>query len=206
MSSKKMTVWSTLVAGNERYLAGTSTAADRRGASRRAELTKTQAPVAMILGCADSRVPAEILFDQGLGDLFVVRTAGQALDAAVLGSVEYGVACLNVSLLVVLGHESCGAVCAAAKMADEGAIPPGWVRDVAERITPNVLRARASGANSMNDIIAQHAVYTVELLRQRSTIIDTAARRRALSVVPAFYALTDGRVSAVEPMRLALAA
>src|SRR5262245_50301299 len=122
------TSWDQLLEGNRRWADGRSEAGDTRGAVRRAELTGSQNPGALILGCADSRVPAEILFDQGLGDLFVVRTAGHTLDAAVIGSMEYAVEILGVELLVVLSHEGCGAVAAAARVVDEVAVPHGYIR------------------------------------------------------------------------------
>ena len=90
----------------------------------------------MVFGCADSRVAAEIIFDQGLGDMFVVRTAGHVIDSAVLGSVEYAVTVLNVPLIAVLGHDSCGAVKATLAALDGGAMPGGYVRDVVERDHP----------------------------------------------------------------------
>ena len=88
----------------------------------------------MVFGCADSRVAAEIIFDQGLGDMFVVRTAGQVIDSAVLGSIEYAVTVLDVPLIVVLGHDSCGAVKATLAAIDDGVVPGGYVRDVVERV------------------------------------------------------------------------
>jgi carbonic anhydrase len=158
--------------------------------------------MAAVLGCADSRVPAEILFDQGLGDLFVTRTAGHVLDSAVLGSIEYSVGVLGVSLIVVLGHEGCGAVAAAARLVDEAEVPPGHIRDVAERIAPSVLRARAAGAGTLATIGAQHSLYTAELLAQRSVIVDEAVRRGALTVVPVQYCLGTGLVAEVRARQL----
>jgi carbonic anhydrase len=194
--------WARLQDGNTRWIEGRSTADGERGEARRAALTRSQTPFALILGCSDSRVPAEILFDQGLGDLFVVRTAGHALDAAVLGSVEYAVGILNVSLIVVLGHDECGAVAAATRLVDEAQVPPGYIRDVAERIAPNVLRARRSGADNPEKIIGQHAKYTVELLRERSLLVDAAIERGATAVVAAQYCLTSGDVTAVPTLSM----
>jgi carbonic anhydrase len=191
------THWSRLREGNRRWLEGRSRADDQRGAVRRAELTVSQNPFALVLGCADSRVPAEILFDQGLGDLFVVRTAGHTVDSTVLGSMEYAVELLGVELLVVLGHEGCGAVSAAARVIDEVAVPHGYIRDVAEKIAPNVLRARLAGAAGPEEIGAQHAAYTLELLRERSSALDNAIRRGALGAVATQYSLKTGRVMEV---------
>lgn len=190
-----------LLEGNARFVAGRSTAGVRRGAARRAELVGSQAPDAIVLGCADSRVPVEILFDQGLGDLFVVRTAGHVLDAAVLGSVEYAVELLGVPLVVILGHDGCGAVAAATAMVDAGKVPPGSIRDVAEHIAPDVVRARIEGATTFEETVEQHARYTVELLRERSALVDAAVRAGRLTVVPARYALGSGEVTEAVPLR-----
>ncbi|GAA0266473.1 carbonic anhydrase [Cryptosporangium japonicum] len=191
--------WSRLLQGNARWVEGRSTADADRGAARRAAISHAQNPFALVLGCSDSRVPAEILFDQGLGDLFVVRTAGHALDSAVIGSVEFAVDVLRVSLIVVLGHEECGAVTAASRIVDEGQVPPGYIRDIAERITPNVLRARHAGAVNAADVSALHAAYTIEQLRQRSPLVDVAVWRGTIAAVPALYSLNSGIVTEVRP-------
>ena len=105
--------WSALLAGNDRFVRG-EMEHPSQGVDRRAALAAAQAPFAVLFGCSDSRVAAEIVFDRGLGDLFVVRTAGHVVDTTVLGSIEYGVQVLGAPLVVVLGHDSCGAVGAAA--------------------------------------------------------------------------------------------
>jgi carbonic anhydrase len=197
--------WARLREGNLRWVEDRSTAGGDRGAARRAETSRSQTPFALVLGCSDSRVPAEILFDQGLGDLFVVRTAGHVVDSAALGSVEYAVEVLGVSLIVVLGHEECGAVAAAARVVDDGEVPPGYIRDIAERIAPNVVRARRAGAVTAAEIVGQHSMHTVELLRQRSPLVDAAIRRGALAAVPARYCLSSGTVTEVGSPALAAA-
>ena len=125
----------------------------------------------MVFGCADSRVAAEIIFDQGLGDMFVVRTAGHVIDSAVLGSVEYAVTVLNVPLIVVLGHDSCGAVKATLAALDDGAVPGGYVRDVVERVTPSILLGRRDGLTRVDEFEARHVNETAAQLRSRSTAI-----------------------------------
>ncbi|MCY1138961.1 carbonic anhydrase [Actinoplanes sp. Pm04-4] len=197
--------WNRLLEGNLRFTQDRSTAAADRGAARRAQLNESQNPFALVLGCSDSRVPAEILFDQGLGDLFVVRTAGHVVDAAALGSVEYAVEVLGVSLIVVLGHEGCGAVAAATRVVDEGLVPPGYIRDIAERIAPNVARARRAGATTAAEIGAQHSLHTLELLRERSSMVDAALRRGAVTAVPAQYSLATGLVTEVQAPTLTTA-
>src|ERR1700710_2543505 len=107
-NTNPMTAWKALKEGNDRFVTG-KPAHPSQSIADRARLTHGQKPTAVVFGCADSRVAAEIIFDQGLGDMFVVRTAGHVADLAVLGSIEYAVTVLDVPLIVVLGHDSCGA-------------------------------------------------------------------------------------------------
>src|ERR1700759_3124485 len=144
------TAWKTLKEGNERFVAG-SPEHPNQSVKRRASLVAGQQPIAAILGCADSRVSAELLFDQGLGDIFVVRTAGQAIDGAVLGSLEYAIAVLGVSLVVVVGHDSCGAGKAAVGAVDDGSVPGGFIRDVVERVAPSILQGRREGLSRIDE-------------------------------------------------------
>jgi carbonic anhydrase len=193
--------WAVLRDGNARYVEGRSTADARRGSQRRSELVGAQTPTAIVLGCADSRVPVEILFDQGLGDLFVVRTAGHVVDGAVLGSIEYAVQCLNVPSIVIVGHDGCGAVAAAIAMVDEGAVPSGCIREVAERIAPHIVRARIDGVETFEATVEQHACHTAELLSERSSLIDGAVRAGRLTVTAARYSLSTGLVTEAVPLR-----
>ncbi|MBO3742553.1 carbonic anhydrase [Actinoplanes flavus] len=179
-------IWKRLLDGNERWLA------DGRAATRRAETVGGQQLAAVVLGCSDSRVPVEIVFGQGVGDLFVVRTAGHTLDTAGLGSVEYAVGYLRATLIVVLGHDRCGAVAAAIRLVDDGIMPPGHIRGVAERIASSVRRAREEGAVTAGEIVARHAVYTAEQLRQR-----VAVPLHGVEIVAARYDLVDGTVAQV---------
>ena len=190
-------LWTRLQDGNLRWIEDRSAAHRNRGAARRAEISRSQEPFALVLGCSDSRVPAEILFDQGLGDIFVVRTAGHVVDSAALGSIEYAIEVLGTRLIVVLGHEECGALAAAARLLDDAQLPPGHIRDIAERIAPNILRARSAGATTATDIGGQHAIYTVEHLAQRSQIVHDAIERGTVSAVPALYSLTTGAVTEI---------
>ncbi|OBI21217.1 carbonic anhydrase [Mycobacterium sp. E2462] len=186
------TSWKTLKEGNERFVAG-SPEHPNQSVERRAGLASGQQPIAAILGCADSRVSAELLFDQGLGDIFVVRTAGQAIDSAVLGSLEYAVAVLKVPLVVVVGHDSCGAVKAAVGAIDDGAIPPGFVRDVVERVAPSILVGRRDGLSSVDQFEKRHVAETVAQLASRSAIIGEKVADGTLAVVGVTYHLADGR-------------
>ena len=135
-NTSPVTAWKALKEGNERFVAG-KPAHPSQSIEDRARLAGAQHPTAVVFGCADSRVAAEIIFDQGLGDMFVVRTAGHVIDSAVLGSVEYAVTVLNVPLIAVLGHDSCGAVKATLAALDGGVMPGGYVRDIVERVTPS---------------------------------------------------------------------
>ena len=139
-NTSPITAWKALKEGNERFVAGRPHI-PARASQHRASLAAGQKPTAVVFGCADSRVAAEIIFDQGLGDMFVVRTAGQAIDSAVLGSIEYAVTVLDVPLVVVLGHDSCGAVKAAIGAIDDGAIARRFRTGCGGRVAPSILRA-----------------------------------------------------------------
>src|SRR6478609_9654439 len=153
-NTNPVAAWKALKEGNERYVAG-KPEHPSQSIEHRASLAEAQKPTAVIFGCADSRVAAELIFDQGLGDVFVVRTAGQAIDSAVLGSIEYAVTVLNVPLIVVLGHNSCGAVKATISAIDDGAIPGGFVRDVVERVVPSILAGRRDGLTTVDEFEAR---------------------------------------------------
>lgn len=130
--------WKRLQDGNGRFVAD-AMQHPSQGAAHRAALATEQHPYAVLFGCSDSRVAAEIIFDQGLGDLFVVRTAGHVLDTTVIGSIEYGVDVLGAPLVVVLGHDRCGAVGAATEALMTGHMPTGFVRAVVDRVIPSLL-------------------------------------------------------------------
>ncbi|MFD8236878.1 carbonic anhydrase [Streptomyces sp. NPDC059696] len=185
-----------LLAGNRRFVAGTPEHPAQDDA-RRAEIAPSQRPFAVLFGCSDSRVAAEIVFDRGLGDLFVVRTAGHVAGAEVLGSIEYGVGLLDCPLVVVLGHESCGAVGAARAAVEDGVLPTGYVRDVVERVTPSVLAARAAGRVEPEEIPAEHVRTTVDLLLDRSRVLAERVGAGRTAVVGLYYHLTDGNARLV---------
>jgi len=184
-------------AGNARFVRG-EVLHPEQDAARRAELAADQRPFALLLGCADSRVAAEIVFDRGLGDLFVVRTAGHVVDTSVLGSVEFAVSQLSVPLVVVLGHDRCGAVRATIDALDTGIMPGGYLRDLVERVTPSVVSARSRGTDDLVEIEAEHVRQTGRLLHDRSTLVCEAVREGRLAIVGAVYDLADGRVSPVD--------
>jgi carbonic anhydrase len=192
-----VTAWKTLKEGNERFVAGRPEHPNQ-SVERRASLTAGQKPTAIVFGCADSRVAAELLLDQGLGDVFVVRTAGQAIDSAVLGSIEYAVTALDVPLIVVLGHTGCGAVKAAVGALDDGAIPAGFVRDVVERVAPSILMGRRDGLSRVDEFEERHVRETVAQLMARSTAIAERVVAGTLAIAGVTYQLADGRAVLVE--------
>ncbi|ANI42293.1 carbonic anhydrase [Mycolicibacterium vaccae 95051] len=192
-NSSPLTAWKALKEGNERFVAGKALHPSQ-SIEHRASLTSAQKPTAVVFGCGDSRVAAEILFDQGLGDMFVVRTAGHVIDSAVLGSIEYAVTVLNVPLIVVLGHDSCGAVKAALGAIDDGDVPGGYVRDVVERVMPSILAARRDGLNRIDEFEARHVTETGKQLLSRSKAIHDAVDSGALAIAGVTYHLADGQV------------
>ncbi|BBY86383.1 carbonic anhydrase 2 [Mycolicibacterium murale] len=189
-----MNAWKALKEGNERFVAG-EPQHPSQSIEHRASLTLEQRPTAVVFGCADSRVAAEIIFDQGLGDMFVVRTAGHVIDSAVLGSIEYAVGVLNVPLIVVLGHDSCGAVKATITALDEGSVPGGYIRDVVERVTPSILLGRRDGLSRVDEFEARHVVETGAQLMGRSTLISERIKDGTLAIVGLTYHLADGKVA-----------
>jgi carbonic anhydrase len=180
-----------LMAGNQRFLSG-SPEHPNQDATRRTETAPAQCPFAVLFGCSDSRLAAEIIFDRGLGDLFVVRTAGHVAGPEVLGSIEYGVGVLNCPLVVVLGHDACGAVAASQASLEDGVVTTGYVRDVIERVTPSVLAARAAGFTQDRDVIAEHVRYTVDLLLDCSQPLAGQVEAGRIAVVGLSYGLADG--------------
>ena len=131
-----------LLEGNARFASGKTTSINESTA-RRAEIVKRQKPFAMVFSCVDSRVPPELLFDRGLGDLFVIRTAGQVPDQAVMGSLEYGAFELEIPLLLVLGHKKCDAVKATIEVMERGAKPEASIGYLTDQLMPAVMKAKA---------------------------------------------------------------
>jgi len=194
MTGDRMTAdeaFEVLLAGNRRFVAGTPEHPNQ-DAARRRDVAPAQAPFAVLFGCSDSRLAAEIIFDRGLGDLFVVRTAGHVMGPEVLGSIEYGVGVLGCPLVVVLGHDACGAVAAARAAVQDGTAAEGYVRDVIERVTPSVLTVLAAGLREDGDFIAGHIRHTVGLLLDRSRVVAGAVGAGRAAVVGLSDRLADG--------------
>lgn len=192
-----LTAWKALKEGNERFVAG-KPLHPSQSIDHRTSLAAGQRPTAVIFGCADSRVAAELIFDQGLGDVFVVRTAGQAIDSAVLGSIEYAVTALNVPLVLVLGHNNCGAVKATISAIDDGAIPGGFVRDVVERVLPSVLAGRRDGLTRVDEFEDRHVSETLTQLVSRSTAIAQRVSDGTLALAGVTYQLAEGKAKLVD--------
>lgn len=188
--------WRRLQEGNERFVAGESLHPNQ-DASRRSSLIENQNPFAVIFGCSDSRLAAEIIFDLGLGDAFVVRTAGQVIDDAVLGSLEYSIAELGVPLIVILGHDSCGAVKATKAAVETGEMPAGFIRDLVERITPSVLTSLRNEQEDVNDMVVEHVKQTSARLADSSRVISDAIDDGRVAVVGLSYKLDEGRAALV---------
>lgn len=184
-----------LMEGNARFVSCDVTHPDQ-SADRRTELLSGQHPFAIVVGCSDSRVPPEVLFDQGLGDIFVIRTAGEVMDNVTLASIEYAVEHLNVPLVVVLGHDSCGAVTAVVN----GGEAPGHLGSLVDYILPAVEEARASGNEDqlLNNSIDNNVMNIVEELSTSQPILSEAVNEGKLSVVGARYHLDSGIVDIVE--------
>ncbi len=189
--------WHALVEGNHNFVAGTP-AHPRQDADVRRAIANKQKPFAALFGCADSRLAAEMIFDVGLGDLFVVRNAGQVIAETILGSLEFAVEVLKVPLIMVLGHDECGAVRAAmdassGKLEVEGE----FIHNLVDRMMPTLERSHAAGETSIDDITARHVADTIAELLERSKVISSAVKTGKLAVVGANYKLELGDIHMV---------
>ena len=180
-----------LVAGNNRFVNNKRTNPHQTQA-RLTEVAQGQAPFAAILGCADSRVPTEIVFDQGLGDLFVCRVAGNVASAQEIGSLEFGTVVLGARVIMVLGHESCGAVQAAI----DGGELPGQIGDVVKKIDIGAVPTQSDAPNSLEIATKANVAYQVEILKKSPLLSDLIAQEK-LIIVGGYYQLSTGQVSLV---------
>lgn len=178
-----------LMAGNQRYAAGRPLGPNRQ-AQRRTEVAKGQHPFAIVVACSDSRVPPELLFDQGLGDLFVTRLAGNIVDDPALGSIEYGVVKLGAHLIFVLGHKKCGAVEAAV----EGGAVPGHIGSVVRAIQPAVEQVRGKPGSLLDHAIEENVRQTVKRLKTSDPLLAERVKSGQLKVAGGVYDLNTGRV------------
>lgn len=194
-------VWDAMVRGNERFITG-EPEHPRQDVERRETIATGQSPLAAIFGCSDSRLAAEIIFDLGLGDAFVVRNAGQVMSESVIGSLEYAVAVLHVPLILVLGHDECGAVRAAIDSQSDEAEPlPPHIANLIAPIVPAVRRISHADPQSPIDVAdidasevgREHLRDTVAELLQSSELISDAVAEGSLAIVGANYRLQEGR-------------
>lgn len=186
-------IWMELMEGNQRFTDGRLSPHQLR--TEREFLVSGQHPKAVVIGCADSRVPPEMIFDQSLGDLFVIRTAGNVVDAIALGSVEYAVEHLGVRLVIVLGHDRCGAVQAAC---GAGEIASPNLKAIIAELKPSVAECvRLSGTPLVREVVERNALRVADNLVYRSAVLTHAVAVGELQIVPARYDLFSGEVSRV---------
>jgi carbonic anhydrase len=182
-----------LKAGNERFVSG-QVIHPNASAERRAEVAKGQKPFVIVVGCSDSRVGPEVVFDQGLGDLFVVRTAGNVVDDVALGSIEYAAEHFGVPVIFVLGHTRCGAVAAAVA----GGEAPGHVGSIVEKIKPAVEETKGKEGDAVDNAVRANVRNVVSQLRGAGPILSGLVKAGKLRVVGGCYDLDTGKVGMVE--------
>lgn len=184
-----------LVAGNTRFVEGVTKRYDFQ--SERTALVNGQHPFAAILACADSRTAPEYTFDTAIGELFSVRVAGNFVDADGLASLEYAVAMLGTSLILVLGHDSCGAVTASVESLTENTQFPGQIQGLADAIKPSVIKVIDKPGNLLVNAIEQNVKDTVALIKSESDLLAEAVSKGTLHVVGGIYRLNSGKVDLV---------
>lgn len=184
-----------LMAGNKRYVSG-KLVHPNQGAKRRAALMSSQQPFAAILSCADSRVPPEVVFDQGLGDLFVVRAAGNVADHVGIGSLEYAAAVLEVPVIMVLGHSRCGAVDAAIKTAPGTQLSAG-LGSLVEAIRPAVVQVKDQPGDMLANAVRANIVHVVGQLKATKPTLEARASQGKVGIVGAHYDLATGVVEVI---------
>lgn len=175
--------------GNARFVAGLATHPDQT-TERRLALVSGQNPFAIVLTCSDSRVAPELCFDQGLGDLFVIRNAGNVLDDHVIGTMEYAVEHLHVSLIIVVGHEKCGAVTAAVS----GGTIPGHIHSITDDLAPAVEQVRNLPGDTVDNAVRANALRVAEILTHVEPILKEAVSTTNLTIVAARYDLETGKI------------
>jgi carbonic anhydrase len=180
-----------LMDGNDRF-ANRKRRYGNQGSTRLREVAKGQKPFASILGCADSRVPAEIVFDQGLGDLFVCRVAGNIATPEEIGSLEFGSLVLGAKVIMVLGHERCGAVDATIK----GAQVPGQIGSLLEAIKPGVEKSQGQPGDRLENACKANILVQIDNLKA-SPVLSELIKSNKLQIVGGYYDLDTGKVSLV---------
>lgn len=181
-----------LLEGNERYANMQSSYPDQT-IERRNEVAGGQHPFAIIFGCVDSRVPPELVFDQGLGDLLVIRTAGHVIGDAALGSIEFGVEELGIPLIVVLGHEKCGAVAATITAVEQNIVAHDKIQTLVDHIKPAVEQARNQPGDLCHNAILSNIELVVNTLKE-TPLLQEFVEKGKLTIVGACYELETGKV------------
>ena len=189
--------WAALIRGNRNFVAGTP-AHPRQDAELRKSVATAQQPFAALFGCSDSRLGAEMIFDVGLGDLFVVRNVGQIIARTIVGSLEFAVEVLEVPLILVLGHDSCGAVRASMDAVDGKLKVEGqYIENLVGRISETVVTSRSGGTFDIDEINRNHISDTIDELLEMSTLIRERVESGKLAVVGAQYRLEEGEVELI---------
>ena len=183
----------TMKEGNEKFATEAPFRVEQ-GRERRVQLARGQAPFCVLVGCSDSRVPPELLFGRGLGELFIVRNAGNTVDTAALGSIEYGVGVLGCPLIVVLGHQSCGAVAAAVDVVQKNATFPGVIGEMIQPIIPAVLAVRNQPGDLLDNAVRANAQRVSSRLKTQSALLQDAMDAKRVRIVAARYDLDRGHV------------
>lgn len=182
-----------LLLGNQRYVQGSSTCPDR-SKEKRSDIALTQTPFAVVLGCSDSRVSPEIIFDQGIGDLFVVRVAGNVAGGVEMASIEYGVIYLGASVILVLGHENCAAV---------KAVMSGTTKDIEEiavLLAPALAATKKQPSPSIETAVKDNVRYVVEQLSRNGALADLISKKK-LAVVGGYYDFLSGKIEIFTPTK-----
>lgn len=185
-----------LMDGNKRFVSG-KLAQKNVGDSRRKELLKGQKPFAIVVACSDSRVAPEIIFDEGLGELFVIRVAGNVLDPVSLGSIEYAAEHLHTPLLILLGHEKCGAVGATLETKEK---PQGNIGAIVRKIMPAVKKASAKGGSKdeiLGNAIKENVLLSENYMFRKSAVLKHLVDSGKLKVVTGVYSLSTGEVEII---------
>jgi carbonic anhydrase len=182
-----------LLEGNQRYVAAKPTYPNLT-IDRRMQLAQGQHPFSIVFSCVDSRVPPELVFDRGLGDLFVIRTAGHTLDDAVLGSIEYGVAELGIPLILVLGHEKCGAVKATLEAVEHQTTAPDRIQALVRDIMPAVEQSKGQPGDALDNAVLANTLLTVGRLKE-TPLLAEALGKGGLKIIGGRYDLDSGAVA-----------
>lgn len=175
--------------GNKRF-AGSNHFFPNLVEEKRLELVKGQNPFAVIISCSDSRVPSEIIFDRGLGDLFVIRNAGNIISSSVVGSVEYALAELDVKLVLILGHDDCGAI----KKTIEGDLKSFFIKEITEKIFPAVEQAKKQKGNIYYNAAINNVKNQAKMLRMTGNIIPKLMENNEIMIMGGYYCLSCGEI------------